>query len=331
MRYFNEDKTYVGQSYDAENYTVKETDVNNITFAWQVDQEREVETVVDWAFPDGTPGDTHDEEITPEVGHWEYDGDYDGEDVKRPSILNPHDKPQLETETVTIIRPLTAEEKAERQRQREEEEARQQEAQQQAALREAFITNLMNNNADTANITNDQASTETYEALTENENITIKNTEPFSQAYARRVNRKELEIEDCPSELQSRIAEIVDSGLVCDFTAHITHGTFSTTGLQMVTDIDKDINRYQTVTLLIVADDTYRVPTQDEFTTKATFDAKDDDGNVIDDYFKKYCTYGTTNTDNTAVVRIAITKDAATINFNYNCIKKVNIKKPEKK
>ena len=236
----------------------------------------------------------------------------------------PHELVIPNVEQIQIYHTYTQEELDEIARQAEQ----QREAQQQAAVREAFLTSMMNNDALVALVSQDQASTETYETLTQTSNIEFKNTEPFSQAYARRVNRDELKVSECPEELQERIAEIIDDSSLCSFTADINNGVF-TSGEAVVTEIKQSIPRYQTITLLIIADSGYRVPTQEEIAAKIKFSAQDDDAQVLEEYFNTYCSYNTTNQEATAVLRIPITEEAATIATSIDC-PKISLKKKKK-
>lgn len=192
----------------------------------------------------------------------------------------------------------------------------QEEAMKQSAIKEAFISSIMLNKADVAVVTTDHAATETYEALTKDSNVSFGTTEPFSQAYARRIQRQEITLQEAPEELRERIEEIIDEDVFCAFSAEIHHGT-----INGVTEINGNYTRMQTVTLLIIADDGYRVPNQEEVSNKIKFIAKDDEDTTLDDYFETYCSYTTTE-ESTATLRLSITEDAAVVNTDILCISK---------
>ena len=145
MRYFYQNKTYV-KNFDEETQVVVETVENNITWSWNViTPENIVYDVVERYDEEGhligKAKYVDVEQSTPEVGKWVYSSaeDYPSNDKEAPSVINAHDKDIKEVEKVSIIRDLTEEEIAERQREKERQEQEQQEAQERAEQLDNYI------------------------------------------------------------------------------------------------------------------------------------------------------------------------------------------------
>ena len=230
----------------------------------------------------------------------------------------PHELEIPNVEQIQIYHTYTQEELDEMARQEEQRE----ESIKQAQAKELFISGLMNNDGLNALITQDQSTTETYEALTQEANITFKNTLPFSNAYARRIKRTEITIEETPSELQEEITEIISKDLACDFYIEAINGKLSDgTSADLVNNIRKDVSRLQSVKIVLVADEGYRVPTQEEFKNNVKLSAQNDDAETIEDYLDLYVQYYTTSSKSAAVITISVTEAAAHIISTIQYIK----------
>lgn len=129
MRYFTQDKEYIGQEYDQDTQTIVETQENKINFHYEITQAEESHLEVEKEYPNGSK----DMKVVidkPEKGEWQYSSkqDFAGDDVAEPPADWPHEQDMDLVEQVTIIRDLTQEEIEQRQREQEEQE---QEAQRQ--------------------------------------------------------------------------------------------------------------------------------------------------------------------------------------------------------
>lgn len=139
MRYFYQDKTYVPQ-FDEETQIVVETADNNITWSWNVITPEHIAYRVVKHGENETKF-VDEEHSTPEVGEWVYESaeGYAGDGKEAPSVVNAHDKDIEELEVVSIVRDLTEEEIAERQREKERQEEEQRQAQERAEQLDNYI------------------------------------------------------------------------------------------------------------------------------------------------------------------------------------------------
>lgn len=295
---------------------------NKVIAKYIVEQEEISEIVPDKVLPNGSR--IMKKVITQkEIGDWHL---YDYRDGTEREITEDigihvpesqaHEVPLTYIETIGIYHTYTPEE-IEKQRQDKEQ---QEEARKQYLARELFITALMNNEQLGALVTQDQSSTTLYEALTRDTNVRFDDTSSFSNAYARRIKREEISMTNVPQELREEVQKILDDDVSCKFVFHIDNGTVTDGVYIDVVEIDRIINRLQTVTLMLVAKNGYRVPTLEEYENNFTITATDDKNKEIDNYKNLFCTYVPTSSVTSAILKISITEKTKTITSNFACI-----------
>lgn len=146
MRYFTQDERFFGTDFNRDEYIEVEQKENK--YSWTFKKTKEIKS----KFKDNkkTGERKWERPINNPIveGYWQYAGLFSGETIPEPpkdypkNYVFPVDEnlqPSQITETITIIRELTAEEKAERQREKEQKEKEQREAQEKAEQKDTYI------------------------------------------------------------------------------------------------------------------------------------------------------------------------------------------------
>lgn len=233
-----------------------------------------------------------------------------------PPEMRAHDDPYIAYELISIVRDMTEQEKQDYQR---EKQAQEQSAE-IGARQQAQISEMVGDGGAQSLINHDEAGCLLYESLPSNSNVS--NPEVFCQMYGNRITRGEITIDDCPSELKERIEEIQADKKLTELTIDITHGKIAESSL-----VHRSYDRGTQATFILVADDGYRVPDQEEILSKASLRALDLDGNVIPNYAKDFATYY--NNENQATINIIFTEQCLSIEASVSCIA-VSSKKKKK-
>lgn len=186
--------------------------------------------------------------------------------------------------------------------------------------------NSLENNVN-ANV---NSSNETDESLSDNDIINCGiyesntnddlDTAPFARAYARRIIRCEIDVEDVPASIKDDVEAIIDNKDLCLVKAEVTNG--------LVNNIDKIRRNYDRKTVLswvIVANSGYRLPKPSEISEQGSIKAYDSDGKVIKNYHNNL---NYTVVENQAICSVYITENCASIEAVLNCVE-IELKEDE--
>lgn len=312
MRYFLEDKTYIGEAFDSEKYTQKDTETNHIRWDWIVTKEAKTKEVVDWESDDGKSKQTHTVIISPEEGHWGYADscEFPSDDLEPPADSNSHDNPYESDEEVTILRELTEEELEKR-----EDELIKSAAQAEASkLKQAAIDSAVENEIEKVVINSDNGLVAIYEVTPTTNDIT--NTTPFCEAYARKMMRLEISLRDVPDELQDETLAIYQAMNLTTVQTLAYNVKFS--GFEH--NVNKNFKKGRMMASIITPNADYRVPTLEELPNKSEFVCQG-----VEKFFERYCLY-TPQLDGTALLNVVMPEESNTIRIKIRGISLSNKK-----
>lgn len=156
-----------------------------------------------------------------------------------------------------------------------------------------------------ATLDNDKVSCAMYEA----NKSAITDTAPFSGAFARRIERSEITIEQCPSELKSEIGQKAYPGGVCEIVANAYEGTVTGAG---------SVRKNSSTVVTVTPANGWRVPNHDELSTNLEITAFDDQGE-IEDFFSRYCVYSIVSEN--AQLTITIPEKCEYVELYVTCLK----------
>lgn len=329
MRYFNEEKQYIGQSFDTEEQIVDHTDTNNYAYNYIITQQKQVHyehNEIPYTdeegegdkieFPDGRVG-YRDHEVVDkeEEGYWQYvseDG-YTNQDIEEPPADFPHEQSMQVAEEVGIVRDLTEEEIAER-----EEAKEKQRTQMGSGVEQSQgLNDLYNDDANEDAANANDGLTALYESLPAANEIT--NTEPFAKAYMTLIARGKKSLADVPESIKAEVETLIAAKDYVELTGVCVNGT---------TNNDAAISRYYkhniTASFIVKANTDARVPDIDEINSRLTITAHDKENQIIEDYFKKFGTYNIMPFDNEdvkreAILRLVLPYELKDIDFTITC------------